>query len=101
MGVAPGMGKSTLCGGLSGWLAGRGLRVDHFREEDLGSRAEFAAVAAEFAATTVVAPVTLLPTVAGQPAPRPARPLPAETTPLRAGDVLSCLWPRPMSLGRS
>jgi hypothetical protein len=34
-GAAPGVGKSTLCAGLTGWLADAGLRVDHFAEEDI------------------------------------------------------------------
>jgi hypothetical protein len=63
-GVAPGMGESALCAGLDGWLSGRGLRVDHFRGEELRSRAEFAAVAAKFEATRVVAPEALLRSVA-------------------------------------
>ncbi|GAA1338080.1 hypothetical protein GCM10009635_47900 [Actinocatenispora thailandica] len=54
------MGKSTLCGGLSRWLAGTALRVDHFREEEILTRPQFAAVAAEFTATGRVERETLL-----------------------------------------
>lgn len=59
-GAAPGVGKSTLCAGLSRSLAGAGLRVDHFREEEILSRSEFAAVAEEFGATGAVAMGTLV-----------------------------------------
>ncbi|MGW0831868.1 hypothetical protein [Streptomyces prunicolor] len=58
-GAAPGVGKSTLCAGLSRSLAGAGLRVDHFREEEILSRSEFAAVAEEFGATGAVGLETL------------------------------------------
>ncbi|WP_405950633.1 nucleoside-triphosphatase [Streptomyces prunicolor] len=54
--AAPGVGKSTLCDGLSRSLAGAGLRVDHFREEKILSRSEFAAVAGEFGATGAIRP---------------------------------------------
>ena len=46
LGAAPGVGKSTLCGGLAAALPG--LRVDHFREEEILTRPAFAEVAAEF-----------------------------------------------------
>ncbi|WP_406122011.1 hypothetical protein [Streptomyces sp. NBC_00989] len=59
-GAAPGVGKSTLCAGLSRSLAGAGLRVDHFREEEILSRPQFAAVAEEFGATGAVGPETLV-----------------------------------------
>jgi hypothetical protein len=59
-GAAPGIGKSTLCTGLSRWLAGAGLRVDHFREEEIMTRPQFAAVADHFRETGAVEPVTLL-----------------------------------------
>ncbi|WP_416961421.1 hypothetical protein [Streptomyces sp. Agncl-13] len=59
-GAAPGVGKSTLCAGLSRSLAGAGLRVDHFREEEILSRPQFAAVAEEFGATGAVGLETLL-----------------------------------------
>ena len=58
-GAAPGIGKSTLAGALAGWLSAQGLAVDHFREEEILSRPEFAAVAAEFGAGGEVAPATL------------------------------------------
>jgi len=47
-GVAPGAGKSTLCSALSATLAEAGLRVDHFREEEILTRPEFGCVAAQF-----------------------------------------------------
>ncbi|MFI6459654.1 hypothetical protein [Streptomyces sp. NPDC050538] len=59
-GAAPGVGKSTLCAGLSRSLAGAGLRVDHFREEEILSRPQFGAVAEEFGATGAVGPETLV-----------------------------------------
>lgn len=59
-GVSPGVGKSTLCGRLSARLADAGLRVDHFREEDLFARPQFAAVAREFQSTGAVELNTLL-----------------------------------------
>lgn len=59
-GASPGMGKSTLCTGLARRLTDAGLRVDHFREEDIMTRPQFAAVAEEFTATGRVEPATLL-----------------------------------------
>ncbi|MGD6741259.1 hypothetical protein ACOKM3_05355 [Streptomyces sp. BH106] len=59
-GASPGVGKSTLCTGLSRWLADSGLRVDHFREEEVLTRPQFDAVAAEFGATGTVELETLL-----------------------------------------
>ncbi|MER6287209.1 hypothetical protein [Streptomyces sviceus] len=59
-GAAPGVGKSTLCAGLSQWLAGTDLQVDHFREEEILTRPQFAAVAQEFKATGSVEPGTLI-----------------------------------------
>ncbi|MYV46665.1 hypothetical protein [Streptomyces sp. SID2888] len=59
-GASPGVGKSTLCTGLSQWLADTGLRVDHFREEEILTRPQFAAVAEEFKATGTVALRTLI-----------------------------------------
>ncbi|MER7179609.1 hypothetical protein ABT404_09005 [Streptomyces hyaluromycini] len=59
-GASPGVGKSTLCAGLSRWLADTGLRVDHFREEEVLTRPQFAAVAEEFKATGAVGPATLI-----------------------------------------
>lgn len=64
-GAAPGIGKSTLCRALAGWLSGLGLRVDHFREDEVLTRDEFAAGAAEFEAGGVVQLPTLLDAVAG------------------------------------
>lgn len=61
-GSAPGVGKSTLCAALNGWLTGLGLRVDHFREEDIANRAEFAPLIAEFTTTGEVRLATLLAT---------------------------------------
>ncbi|MCQ4211287.1 hypothetical protein [Streptomyces longispororuber] len=59
-GASPGVGKSTLCTGLSRWLADTGLRVDHFHEEEILTRPQFAAVAEEFKATGTVALGTLI-----------------------------------------
>jgi len=64
-GAAPGIGKSTLCTALTGWLSDVGLRVDHFREEEVLTRGEFASVAAEFESRGVVQLPTLLDAVAG------------------------------------
>jgi shikimate kinase len=63
-GASPGVGKSTLCAGLSRWLVDEGLRVDHFREEEILTRPQFAAVAEEFKATRAVVLGTLLETTA-------------------------------------
>jgi thymidylate kinase len=59
-GVAPGVGKSTLCSGLAGWLAYAGLSVDHFAEEEILTRPEFSEVAEYFEATSRVDPAMLL-----------------------------------------
>ncbi|GGM97337.1 hypothetical protein [Streptomyces fuscichromogenes] len=59
-GASPGVGKSTLCAGLSRWLADTGLRVDHFREEEILTRPQFAAVAEEFKTAGTVEPETLI-----------------------------------------
>ena len=59
-GAAPGIGKSTLCTALAGWLSGLGLRVDHFREDEVLTREEFSSVAAEFEARGAVQLPTLL-----------------------------------------
>ncbi|MGW6404944.1 hypothetical protein [Streptomyces sp. NPDC055134] len=59
-GTSPGVGKSTLCDGLSRWLANTGLRVDHFREEEILTRPQFAAVAEEFKATGRIQLQTLI-----------------------------------------
>ncbi len=59
-GVAPGVGKSTLCGGLARRPAEAGLRVDHFREEEILARPQFAAVAGAFRTTGAVGPETLI-----------------------------------------
>ena len=59
-GASPGIGKSTLCAGLSEWLSGAGLRVDHFREEEILTRPQYAAVADCFLATGRVEPAALL-----------------------------------------
>lgn len=63
-GASPGVGKSTLCAGLSRWLADAGLRVDHFREEEILTRPQFAAVAEDFKETGVVELGTLIATTA-------------------------------------
>ncbi|MEV6479445.1 hypothetical protein [Streptomyces sp. NPDC051576] len=59
-GAAPGVGKSTVCAGLARSLAGAGLRVDHFHEEEILTRPQFAAVAEEFRATGAVGLNTLI-----------------------------------------
>lgn len=59
-GAAPGIGKSTVCADLTTWLTGLRLPVDSFAEEEVLSRHEFAVVAAEFGATTVVRLGTIL-----------------------------------------
>ena len=59
-GVSPGVGKSTLCAGLSRWLTDAGLRVDHFREEEILTRPQFAAVAEAFKTTGTVGLRTLI-----------------------------------------
>jgi hypothetical protein len=59
-GAAPGVGKSTLCAGLCAQLAGAGLRVDHFTEEEILTRPEFDEVAAEFLGAGAVELRTLL-----------------------------------------
>ncbi|MFD3475777.1 hypothetical protein [Streptomyces sp. NPDC058695] len=59
-GASPGVGKSTLCAGLSQWLADAGLRVDHFREEEILTRPQFAAVAEDFKAAGTVELGTLI-----------------------------------------
>ena len=59
-GSAPGIGKSTLCAALAGWLTGSGRRVDHFREEDMYNRPAFAPLVEEFTGTGVVRLSTLL-----------------------------------------
>ncbi|GAA3873298.1 hypothetical protein [Streptomyces sedi] len=46
---SPGVGKSTLCGALTEWLAGAGVVVDHFEEADILTREVFRPVAEEFA----------------------------------------------------
>ena len=59
-GASPGIGKSTLCDALAARLAEAGLRVDHFQEEEILTRAEFSDVADLFRATgTVRAPMLL------------------------------------------
>lgn len=59
-GASPGVGKSTLCGALVPWLADAGLRVDHFREEEVLTRPQFAAVAEQFNADGTVELETLI-----------------------------------------
>ncbi|WP_327659863.1 MULTISPECIES: hypothetical protein [unclassified Streptomyces] len=59
-GASPGVGKSTLCAGLAQWLADSGLRVDHFREEEILTRPQFATVAEEFKAAGTVELGTLI-----------------------------------------
>jgi hypothetical protein len=54
------VGKSTLCGSLTAWLESAGLTVDQFKEEEVLTRREFAAVADEFTASGAVDADTLL-----------------------------------------
>jgi thymidylate kinase len=63
-GASPGVGKSTLCAGLAQWLAEAGLRVDHFHEEEILTRPQFAAVAEAFKTTGTVGLGTLIATTA-------------------------------------
>ena len=49
-GAAPGIGKSTVCTALAATLSSNGVRVEHFREEDLFGRSAFADFAAGFTA---------------------------------------------------
>jgi hypothetical protein len=51
-----------LCAGLARWLAGTGLQVDHFAEEEILTRPQFAEVAELFLATGRVEPAMLLAT---------------------------------------
>jgi thymidylate kinase len=59
-GASPGIGKSTLCTGLSRWLADAGLGVDHFQEEEVLTRPQFATVAEEFQADGTIQLASLL-----------------------------------------
>lgn len=59
-GVAPGVGKSTLCTELREWASLRCPRVEHFREEEVLTCTAFAALAVEFTRTGRVALQTLL-----------------------------------------
>jgi thymidylate kinase len=59
-GAAPGIGKSTLSAGLARRLTETGRHVDHFAEQDILTRPQFAAVAAHFRATGQVEPGMLL-----------------------------------------
>jgi thymidylate kinase len=59
-GASPGIGKSTLCAGLSEWLSRTGLQVDHFQEEEILTRPQYAEVASHFMATGEVEPGALL-----------------------------------------
>jgi hypothetical protein len=58
-GASPGIGKSTLSARLVDCLAATGLRVDHFREEEILTRPEFAEVAREFGDAGTVGLATL------------------------------------------
>lgn len=59
-GVAPGVGKSTAATRLADELSARGLRVDHFREEEVLTRPACAVLADEFRSTGRVVPETML-----------------------------------------
>lgn len=61
IGSSPGVGKSTLCRAVAGWLTGTGVAVDHFEEADILTRSAFRAVAEEFAGGAAsVRPATLV-----------------------------------------
>lgn len=62
-GVAPGIGKSTLAAGLSEWLRSLGKVVDHFEEDEVLTRPQFAPLARELAVTGRVGLDTLQSTV--------------------------------------
>lgn len=49
-----------MCAGLAGWLREMGLLVDHFAEEEILTRSQFAEVAEHFRATGKVKPAMLL-----------------------------------------
>ncbi|MGK4903907.1 hypothetical protein [Streptomyces albus] len=60
IGSSPGVGKSTLCRALAGWLSATGASVDQFAEADILTREEFRPVAQEFAdGSAAVRPETL------------------------------------------
>lgn len=56
IGSSPGVGKSTVCRELCRLLGETGHQVDHFEEEHILQRPEFARVAADFYRTGFVAP---------------------------------------------
>jgi hypothetical protein len=59
-GAAPGIGKSAVCAAVAQWLMEAGLKVDHFAEEEILTRPQFAEVAEYFRATGGVEPAILL-----------------------------------------
>jgi hypothetical protein len=59
-GSSPGVGKSLLGGTLADLLSAAGERVEHFAEEHVLSRPEFAEVATAFTETGIVAPGVLV-----------------------------------------
>lgn len=59
-GAGPGLGKSTLVTGLVSALRAAGEPVEHFAEEDILSRPEFAVVAGTFVRDGIVPPERLL-----------------------------------------
>jgi hypothetical protein len=58
-GAGPGLGKSTLVTGLVSALRAAGEPVEHFAEEDILSRPEFAVVAETFVRDGIVPPAQL------------------------------------------
>ncbi|MEU5017750.1 hypothetical protein AB0G60_10095 [Streptomyces angustmyceticus] len=61
IGSSPGVGKSTLCRAVAGFLAEDGASVDHFEEADILTRPAFRPVAEEFAeGASGVRPATLV-----------------------------------------
>ena len=95
-GASPGIGKSTLCGGLSEWLSGAGLRVDHFQEEEILTRPQYAEVASHFLATGEVERDALLSATA-----RFADSVRAASTDVVIADALMPYVPSLLAMGHS
>lgn len=93
-GAAPGIGKSTVCASLAQWLMDAGLKVDHFAEEEVFTRPQFAEVAAHFRATRSVEPAMLL-----AAASRFARSVLADDIDVAAADALVPFVPSLLAVG--
>ncbi len=63
VGVAPGVGKTTLAANLCAWLGDRGLDCDLVEEDELYTRQELAPIARELAVQETVTPETLVTTM--------------------------------------